>query len=199
MRSALGKAVRKQFALEMSQAFPDFVELKGHSVWPGDRLYVHRTPDVSFFLRLVTSHSADEFRMMFGWSSSGGPPSEQRPGQTPELDQDIPGHDAYEFRVTRIWNEAGATEDRWWVLEDATGVAFERTLMEFGKPGDTELQTLERAMSEGLSYMLSIHRETAVEKLAPKIPSLVKDCLECIRETVIPYFEKVKKLKSNCN
>ena len=75
-------------------------------------------------------------------------------------------------------------------------IAFERTLQEFSKPRDTEIQTLERAVTEGLSYMMSSHRETEVEKLIPKIPSLVKDCMKRIQETVIPYFEKIKELKS---
>ena len=197
MRSALGKAVRKQFASEMSRVFPDFVELKGHSIWPGDRLYVHRTAQVSYFLRLVPCHNRDEFRMMYGWSSSGETPDECRRRLKPTTSLDPLDHDGDEFRIMQQIKDGLGREDRWWVLEDATGVAFERTLMEFGKPGDTPIRTLERATSEGLSYMLSIHRETAVEKLLPKIPDLVKDCFQCIRETVIPYFETVKKLKSN--
>jgi hypothetical protein len=75
-------------------------------------------------------------------------------------------------------------------------VAFDRTLQEFGKPGDTEIQTLERAVNEGLSYMTSIYREAAVEKLIPKIPDLLKDCMKYIQEEVVPYFKKVEELKS---
>lgn len=63
--------------------------------------------------------------------------------------------------------------------------------------GDTEVQTLERTVSEGLSYLMSAHRETGLEKLLPKIPGLVQDCMQCIRETVIPYFEKVGELRSH--
>ena len=96
----------------------------------------------------------------------------------------------------QVINEAGATEDREWVLEDSMGRAFKRTLEEFTKSGDTPIQTLERTMSEGLSYMLSTQRETAVEKLIPNIPVLIKDCMQCIRETVIPYFEKIKEWRS---
>jgi hypothetical protein len=196
MRSALGKELRKQFTLVMSRTFPQFVETKAPSVWPDARMYVHQTNQASFFIRMVPSHDRDQFRVMFGWSSSGKFPSESRPGPDPELGKDLLSHDEYEFRVTRIINAAGATEDRWWVLEDSMGVAFERTLQEFAKPGDTEIQTLERATSEGLRYMLSTHRETAIEKLLPKIPVLIEDCMQCILETIIPYFEKIKELKS---
>jgi len=87
-------------------------------------------------------------------------------------------------------------EDRCWVLDDPTEVAFDRTLQEFGKPGDTEIQTLERAMAEGLSYMMSIRRETSVEMLFPKIPVLIEDCMRHIQETVIPYFEKIRELRA---
>ena len=197
MRSALGKELRKQFSKAMARAFPEYTEIKAPSVWPGARMYVHRTPLASFFIRLVPHHDRDMFRVMFGWSSSGEFPSEAlRHSTRTDFDRDLLGHDGREFRIMRVWNEAGGKEDRWWVLEDAMGVAFDRTLQEFSKPGDTPIQTLERATSEGLSYMLSGYRETAVEKLLPKIPVLVEDCLECIRQTVTPYFDKIRELRS---
>ena len=196
MRSALGREVRKRFGSEISRSFPGFAELKGHSIWPGDRLYVHRTPTVSFFIRLVPDFDRDQFRVMYGWSSSGEPPREQLQLQI-EREKDLPRHDGYEFRIMQCFNDAGGMEDRWWVLEDATGVAFKRTLDEFAVPGDTPIQTLERATSEGLSYMLSIHRESAVEKLLPRIPPLIQDCIQHLRETVIPYFEKVRKTRAD--
>jgi len=95
------------------------------------------------------------------------------------------------------FGEAGGMVDRWWVLENATDVAFERTMQEFAKPGDTPKQTLKRATTEGLSYMLSIHRETAVEKLLPKVPDLIRDCVRYIRENVMPYFERIRELRSH--
>lgn len=196
MRSALGKELRKQFASAVSRTFPGFVETKAPSVWPGARMYVHRTPLASYFIRLVPCHDRDWFRIMYGWSSSGEFPSETRRFPKPKLDQDIPNHDGFEFRIMRIINAAGGARDRLWVLDDPSEVAFERTLQEFAKPGDAEVQTLERATSEGLSYMMSIHRELAVELLLPKIPVLIEDCMQCIRETVMPYFEKIKGWKS---
>jgi len=131
---------------------------------------------------------------MYGWSSSGEPPSER--GMGPESDHDFLSHDGYEFRMMQVFSEEGAKTDRWWVLENATGVAFERTMQEFARPEDTPIQTIERATSEGLGYMLSIHRETPVEKLLPKIPHLIQDCMQCIRESVIPYFEMIREWRS---
>ena len=195
MRSALGKELRKQFALEMSRTFPEYVEIKVHSPRPGARMYVRRTPQISFFILMWPFPTGDWFGIMYGWSSSGEPPIENYKYNT-EHERNPLTHDGRLVRITRIRNEAGGTEDRFWVLEDAMGVAFDRTLQEFSKPGDTEIQTLERAVTEGLSYMTSSYRETAVEKLIPKIPCLVKDCMKCIQETVIPYFEKIKELKS---
>jgi len=163
MRSALGKELRKQFTAAMSRKFGDFVETKAPSIWPGARMYVHRTPAASFFIRLVPCDNRDKFRVMFGWSSSGDFPSECRPGPTPELHGHLSSHDGYEFRIVQVWNEYGGIEDRWWVLEDASRDAFERTLQEFAQPEDTPIETLERATTQGLDYMLSIHQETPVE------------------------------------
>lgn len=197
MRSALGKELRKQFASVMSHTFPDFVEIKAPSVWPGARMYVHRTSLASFFIRLVPCHNRDKFRVMFGWSSSGDFPCEALRRTSTEFSRDLLGHDGHEFRIMQPMGSLGlGREDRWWVLDDPTAVAFDRTLREFGKPGDTEIQTLERAMAEGLSYMMSIHRETPVEMLLPKIPVLIEDCMRHIQETVIPYFEKIKELRT---
>ena len=44
--------------------------------------------------------------------------------------------------------------------------------------------------------MLSIHRETAVEKLFPKIPGLIQDCMQHLSEAVMPYFEKIRKTRA---
>jgi len=178
-------------------AFPGFTEVKAPSVWPGARMYAHRTPKASYFIRLVPTHNSDGFRVMFGWSSSGEFPCECRPVPTPELlNGDFPTHDGFEFRITQIINEAGATSDRMWVLDDPMGVAFDRTLQEFARPGDRGIDTLERASSQGLSYMIGSYRETAIEKLLPKIPLLVEDCIQQIRQTVMPYFEKIREWRS---
>ena len=193
MRSALGKELRKQFALEMSQTFPEFIEIKIPRPRPGSRMYVWRTPRVAFFILMWPLDNRDKFGIMYGWSSSGEPPPEQYK-YNPEHEQNVLSHDGRSFRIMQVFDEAGGKEDHFWVLDDPMGIAFERTLQEFGKPGDTEIQTLERAVTEGLSYMVSRHRETAVEKLIPKMPSLVKDCMKCIQESVIPYFEKIKEL-----
>lgn len=197
MRSALGKELRKQFTQAISRAFPGFVEVKAPSVWLGARMYAHRTPQGSYFIRLVPTHNSDDFRVMFGWSSSGEFPCESRPVPRPELfDGNFPSHDGFEFRITQVINKAGATSDRKWVLDDPMGVAFGRTLQEFAKPGDSEVDTLERATSQGLSYLMSSYRETAVEKLLPKIPALVEDCVVCIRQTAIPYFETIREWRA---
>jgi hypothetical protein len=196
MRSALGKELRKQFALEMSRTLPEYVEIKIPSPRPGARMYVRRTPQISFFILMWPFPTGDWFGIMYGWSSSGELPIENYKYK-PEHERNLLTHDGCLFRIERVRNEAGGTEDRFWVLEDAMGVAFERTLQEFAKPGDTSIETLERATNEGLSYMSSTYRETAVEKLLPKIPNLVKDCLQCIQETVIPYFGKISELKSH--
>ena len=180
----------------LSRTFPEFVEIKAPSVWPGARMYVHRTPLASYFIRLVPSHDRDWFRVMYGWSSSGEFPSECRRSPKPKPDKDFPDHDGFEFRILKIINEAGGATDRLWILDDPSEVALDRTLQEFAKPGDTEIQTLERATSEGLSYLTSIHREVAVELLLPKIPILIEDCMQYIRDTVMSYFEKIKSWKS---
>jgi len=195
MRSALGKELRKQFALEMSRTFPEFIEIKIPRPRPGSRMYVWRTPQVSFFILMWPLDNRDKFGIMYGWSSSVEPPTEQYK-YNPEHEQNVLSHDGRLFRIMQVFNEAGGKEDHFWVLDDPMDIAFERTLQEFSKPRDTEIQTLERAVTEGLSYMMSSHRETEVEKLIPKIPSLVKDCMKRIQETVIPYFEKIKELKS---
>ena len=194
MRSALGKELRKQFALEMTRTFPEFIEIKIQRPRPGSRMYVWRTPQISFFISMWPLDNRDKFGIMYGWSSSEQPPTEQL-NYNPEHEKNVLSHDGRLYRIMQAFNDAGGMEDRFWVLDDPMDIAFGRTLQEFGKPGDTEIQTLERAVTEGLSYMMSSHRETAVEKLIPKIPSLVKDCMKCIQETVIPYFEKIKELK----
>jgi hypothetical protein len=196
MRSALGKELRKQFALEMSRTLPEYVEIKIPPTRPGARMYVQRTPQISFFILMWPFPTGDWFGIMYGWSSSGERPIENYK-YNPEHERNLLTHDGCLFRITRVRNEAGGTEDRFWVLEDAMGVAFERTLQEFAKPGDTPIQTLERATNEGTRYILSTYRETAVEKLLPKIPNLVKDCVKYIRETVISYFKKISELKSH--
>ncbi len=137
----------------------------------------------------------DQFGIMYGWSSSEKPPIENYK-YNPEHEKNDLSHDGCLFRIMRTINNAGGKTDRFWVFEDAMGVAFKRTLQEFSKPGDTEIQTLERSVNEGLSYMMSSYRETAVEKLIPKIPILIKDSMMCLQETVIPYFQKIKELKS---
>ena len=195
MRSALGKEVRKQFALAISQAFPEFVEIKIPRSRPGSRMYVRRTPPISFFILMWPFDDRDKFGIMYGWSSSGEPPTEQYK-YNPEHERNLLSHDGSLFRIMKPFNEAGGMEDRFWVLDDPMDVAFNRTLQEFGEPGDTEVETLERATSQGLGYMMSSYRETAVEKLLPKIPILVGDCIQCIREMVMPYFEKIKELRS---
>ena len=195
MRSALGKELRKQFKQAMSRTFPEFEEVKAPSVWPGARMYACRTPLASYFIRLVPHHDRDEFRIMFGWSASGEFPGEDLRRGAGDFGRDLPGDDGYEFRIMRRF-KAGGAEDRWWVLENAMDTAFNRAEQEFSKPGDTPIQTLERTMSEGLSYIMSTYRETAVEKLLPGIPALIEDCMGCIRETVIPYFDKIKEFRS---
>ena len=195
MRSALGKELRKQFKQAMSRAFPEFVETKGPPAWPGYRMYVHRTPTASYFIRMVPKDNSDKFRIMFGWSSSGDFPDEALRRMTTDFDGNYPNHDGHEFRIM-IRFKAGGAEDRWWVLEDAMDTAFNRAKQEFSKPEDTPIQTLERTMGEGLSYIMSTYRETAVEKLIPKLPALIEDCMKYINETVSPYFDKIKELKA---
>jgi hypothetical protein len=195
MRSALGKELRKQFASEMSRTFPEFVEIKIPRPRPGSRMYVRRTPQVSFYILMWPLDNRDESGIMYGWSSSAEPPREQH--QYGIEHPNILNHDGCLFRIMKVINQAGARGDRFWILNAPMDVAFERTVQEFGKPGDTEIDTLERAVNQGLSYMMSNYHETPVEKLIPKIPELVKDCMNYIHENIIPYFEKVSRLRSN--
>jgi hypothetical protein len=195
MQSTLGKELRKQFALKLSRTFPGFVEVKVNSVWPGARMYVHRTPQTSYFIRLVPIHNADEFRIMYGWSSSGEPPTEVLHGR-PERDRDFLSHDGYEFRVRQIINEAGATGDKMWILDDEARLVLNRPMVEFAKPGDTEIQTLQRQVSETFRAGMSLYHQIPVEKLLPNIPMLIDDCLQCLAQTVMPYFQQIKELKS---
>jgi hypothetical protein len=62
--------------------------------------------------------------------------------------------------------------------------------------GDNPIQTLERAVGEGLSYIMSTYHEVPIEKLLPRLPALIEDCMRCIQDTVIPYFQKVDQLHS---
>lgn len=132
---------------------------------------------------------------MYGWSSSGEPPTEGSRSR-PERDRDFSSHDGYEFRVKQIINEAGATGDKMWILDNAAGRVLNRPMAEFAKLGDTEIQTLQRQISETFNAMMSLHHQVPVEKLLPNIPVLIDDCLLCIGETVMPYFQQIKELKS---
>lgn len=178
----------------MSRTFPEFVETKIPRARPGSRMYVRRTPQASFFILMWPLDNEDKFGIMYGWSSLGEPPIEQHRYSIEH--PNILNHDGSLFRIMRTFNEAGGKKDRFWVLDDPMDVAFERALQEFSRPGDTPEETLERATSQGLGYIVGNYHEAAIEKLLPKIPGLVKDCMQCVHETVIPYFEKVLELKS---
>jgi len=192
MRSALGKELRKQFGKAISQAFPGFLEAKVPSARPGARLYVHATPEAAFFIRLVPNPENDWFTVHYGWSASGEPPTERISKWHPEDGTDPLADEGYEFRIF----EVGGWERRW-ILDDPADVAFERTLQEFSKAGDSPEQALERAATEGFGYITSVFGENPVEKLLPKLPVLIADCMKCVRETVMPYFDEVRELKSH--
>ena len=193
MRSALGKLVRKEFASQLARRLPQFSEIKGHMLYPGDRLYGNRTTVASFFLRLVPNIKRDNFIVEYGWSSTEHPPAKH--GWASDRDIEPLTRDGHYFRISRS-NELPRHE-YWWVLADDMGEAMERAKEEFKQESDSPIETLVRASSAaGLMYIGSIYHETPVEEIVPRVPSSVADCVECVCTTVLPYFEKIRELRT---
>ena len=112
MRAYLAKGVRKQFALRLKQAAPEFAEAKGESIPRGDRLYVWEvSPRQRFYLLLQFHPHEDWFTLEVAISRSGRWPAFLLQPNSPDSyvkDGDL------RFRLGRLW--APPQKDVWWEL-----------------------------------------------------------------------------------
>jgi hypothetical protein len=193
MRSVLGKAVRKAFAARVASDLPDFVELKGHMIYSGDRLYTRATPEAALFLRWVPHKSShDEFTVEYGWSSSGAPP--RKHDWASKRDDDPLSRDGHSFRISKAADPP--RKEHWWVLSSDLEDAMAATRRAFAREGDRPIDTLVRASSAaGVAHTLAVRRETPIDEILARIPELVDDCFACISLHVLPYFEAIREAR----
>jgi len=112
MRAPLAKAVRREFGLRLTEVVPQFAEVKGESIPPGDRLYVwEASPGLRFYLLLQFHPHEDWFTLEVAISQSGRWPAFALQPSSP--DADVKDGD-FRFRLGRLW--APPQRDVWWEL-----------------------------------------------------------------------------------
>jgi hypothetical protein len=191
MRRAVGNAVRKEFGIQIVSHFSQFAQLRGHTVYPGDRLYAWTTAGATFFLRWVPHKSKDAFTVEYGWSSRAEPPTAHDWASDRDVNQ--LSRDGHYFRISQMAEPP--RREHWWVLADDMRDAMEKTKAAFRQEGDTPIQTLARASSEaGIELTFANYRETPVGQIVPDIAPVVSDCMACISRNVMPFFLNIAEL-----
>jgi hypothetical protein len=70
MRSAITRVLRREFSAELRRVLPSFGEVRGSSLYPGDRLYRWDREHSAFYVRLVPSQKFDDFTVEVGIGTS---------------------------------------------------------------------------------------------------------------------------------
>jgi hypothetical protein len=165
MKNKLANPLRKYFAEQLKQEWPNFIEVKESNLPSGCRLYEWKLgTNFKFYLLLQISEKAEEFTLELAWTELDGYPYDSH--TISPWSEPING--SLRFRIGKLW--ADRKTDFWWYVVQPL----------------TPEESLRKMKARDFS-------EPSIEELLPKVNPLVDDAIFHIQKYVIPYMQEISK------